>query len=290
MKYLMNYFDFLNEGDIADLNRAKMYPYFRPDYSFLYYKNQYLKIKDFFSDKPVIYLKNKESSLLEYLKLIKNNYDELLSRTPVLSYGSNSSPIQLIKKFSSNQNCIIPIINVELLDFDTVYASSITSYGSHPATIQASAGTRLKGTICFLDKQLLNIMHKSESKGIAYNFIELNGNIKLNELDNKNINLQQSLKTYISAKKCLNINNNCAALSTIKNENRKFIALTQEDAMKHTMELIKNANIINEKIIFDFTDLDTFILSNIRDKQLRLKRNKFLKENSIDYTFSYSIL
>lgn len=295
MKYLQKYvfFNFLNESNISDLNKAKMYPYYRPDYSFLYYRNQYLKIKDFFSDNPKIYLKDRESSLNEYLSLIKSDLSELLSRTPVLSYGSNSSPVQLIKKFSINQKTVIPIINVELLDFDTVYASSITSYGSHPATIQQSNGTRLKGTICFLDKQLLNMMHKTESIGISYDFVELNNNIKLNELDNKNIKLNQTLKTYISIKKCLNIDNNIVALSSIKNEGRKFVAMSQEEAMKYTMQLMEDSNIIDEEnseIVTDFDNVNKFIMSNINNKKLRIKRNKFLKERGLDYSFSYNVI
>ncbi len=55
--------------------------------------------------------------------------------TLVLAVGSNAAPTQLACKFTRDhfpRGVVIPVLRCILLDFDVVYAPTITSYGSCP--------------------------------------------------------------------------------------------------------------------------------------------------------------
>ena len=86
--------------NFSSFDRAINYPYFAPNYSFSFYKGEF----------------------------IKGICDNLNNRIPILSVGSNRSPYQLKRKFSLNQDiCVTPAI---LIDSDIVYAASLSAYGS----------------------------------------------------------------------------------------------------------------------------------------------------------------
>ena len=84
----------------SSLERAVSYPYPAPDFSFSFYKG-------------------------EFVKGIRH---DLESRVPLLSVGSNRSPYQLKRKFTLDEDiCVTP---ATLYDSDIVYAASISAYGS----------------------------------------------------------------------------------------------------------------------------------------------------------------
>ena len=99
--------------NLSFCSRAVNYPYFAPDYSFSFYKGEFVKGICFDLDK----------------------------RIPILSVGSNRSPYQLKKKFSLDQDiCVTP---ATLFDSDIVYAASLSAYGSIPATQWPCKGSKV---------------------------------------------------------------------------------------------------------------------------------------------------
>ena len=127
----------------SSFDRAIKYPYFAPDYSFSFYKGEF----------------------------IKGICDDLNNRIPILSVGSNRSPYQLKRKFSLGQDiCVTP---ATLYDSDVVYAASISSYGSMPATQWPSKGTEVDLNVLWLNEEQLEMMHLTAALGVAYNFVKL---------------------------------------------------------------------------------------------------------------------
>ena len=150
--------------NFSSLDRALNYPYFAPNYSFSFYKGEF----------------------------IKGICHDLNNRIPILSVGSNRSPYQLKRKFSLNQDiCVTP---ATLYDSDVVFAASLSSYGSMPATQWPSKGTEVNLNVLWLNEEQLEIMHLSEALGVAYNFVKL----KLDTVKIKDFKYAKQIYGYIS--------------------------------------------------------------------------------------------
>jgi len=133
---------------VARHHRALAYPYDRPDFSYL------------FNDGKVRPLESR-------------TVDVATGRTAVLAFGSNAAPEQLVRKFGEIPGSVIPVVQAELADFDVVYSAHLTSYGTIPATLAPSPGTRLQTWVTWLDDDQLARMHESEtgtSWGAAVNY------------------------------------------------------------------------------------------------------------------------
>ena len=150
--------------NFSSFDRALNYPYFAPNYSFSFYKGEF----------------------------IKGICHDLNNRIPILSVGSNRSPYQLKRKFSLNQDiCVTP---ATLYDSDVVFAASLSSYGSMPATQWPSKGTEVDLNVLWLNEEQLETMHLSEAIGVAYNFVKL----KLNTVIIKDFEYTKHIYGYIS--------------------------------------------------------------------------------------------
>jgi hypothetical protein len=99
----------------AILKRALDYPYAVPDDSYLY--------RDGAAQPPP-----------------PAGFD-LAGRSPLLSYGANSSPEALARKLASLPGVEMPVVRSELEDFDVVYSAHVSPYGAVPATLRESPGT-----------------------------------------------------------------------------------------------------------------------------------------------------
>ena len=138
--------------NFSSFDRATSYPYFAPNYSFSFYNGEF----------------------------IKGICDDLNNRIPILSVGSNRSPYQLKRKFSLDQDiCVTP---ATLYDSDVVYAASLSSYGSMPATQWPCEGAEVDLNVLLLNEEQLEIMHLTEALGVAYNFVKLKlGSVKIKD-------------------------------------------------------------------------------------------------------------
>ena len=159
--------------NFSSFDRAINYPYFAPNYSFSFYKGEF----------------------------IKGICDNLNNRIPILSVGSNRSPYQLKRKFSLNQDiCVTPAI---LIDSDIVYAASLSAYGSIPATQWPSKGTKVTLNVLWLTEEQLNIMHLTEAIGVAYDFVKLKyGSVKIKNFNYSRIRLLRRRRNSGRHKNC----------------------------------------------------------------------------------------
>ena len=186
--------------NFSSFDRAINYPYFAPNYSFSFYKGEF----------------------------IKGICDNLNNRIPILSVGSNRSPYQLKRKFSLNQDiCVTPAI---LIDSDIVYAASLSAYGSMPATQWPSKGTKVDLNVLWLNEEQLEIMHLSEALGVAYSFVKL----KLDTVKIKDFEYTKQVYGYISIAGVFPFNDNKPKrLSEISAKNMTLKSTSEKKALSY---------------------------------------------------------
>lgn len=81
-------------------------------------------------------------------------------RHPVLAYGSNSSTRALLRKFPGDLD--LPVLCGELEDYDVVYSSHLSAYGSVPATIHPAPGARIETWVTLVDDAQLVRLAETE--------------------------------------------------------------------------------------------------------------------------------
>lgn len=187
----------------SSFERAVSYPYPAPDFSFSFYKG-------------------------EFVKGIRH---DLESRIPILSVGSNRSPYQLKRKFTLDEDiCVTPAI---LFDSDIVYAASISAYGSVPATQWPSKGASVALNVLWLKEDQLNKMHLTEGLGIAYHFVKLTtGTVKIEDFD-----YTKDIYGYISVPGVFPFQDNLPRrLSSIGGDNIKLNGFSETNAVLYLKE------------------------------------------------------
>ena len=224
--------------NFSSFDRAISYPYFAPNYSFSFYNGEF----------------------------IKGVCDDLNNRIPILSVGSNRSPYQLKRKFSLHQNiCVTPAI---LYDSDVVFAASLSSYGSMPATQWPSKGTEVDLNVLWLNEEQLEIMHLSEALGVAYNFVKL----KLGTVKIKDFKYTKHIYGYISISGVFPFNDNKPRrLSAI---NARNVALDSFSEKKSLLSLIYSLGIEENR-------LSEWIDKVINNKTYRISLHEKLKSKAI---------
>lgn len=224
--------------NFSSFDRAINYPYFAPNYSFSFYKGEF----------------------------IEGICDDLNNRIPILSVGSNRSPYQLKRKFSLNQDiCVTP---ATLYDSDVVFAASLSSYASMPATQWPSEGTEVDLNVLWLNEEQLEIMHLSEALGVAYNFVKL----KLNTVKIKDFQYTKHIYGYISISGIFPFNdNNPKRLSAINAKNITLESLSEKKAL---LSLIYSLGIEENR-------LSEWINKVIKNKTYRISLHEKLKSKAI---------
>jgi len=96
-------------------------------------------------------------------------------RTPVLAVGSNQSPEQIVRKFSTGKYPPIPCERCVVHDFDSVYSAHVTGYGSIAACLHPSPGTQVTLFVNWLHDDHMQRMHDTELGNENYVYAELSG-------------------------------------------------------------------------------------------------------------------
>ena len=182
-------------------------------------------------------------------------------RTPVLASGSNAAPQQLARKYAAAGDVVIPVTRVCLHDFDSVYNAHIAAYGSVPATLFPSLGTKLTTFITWLDDAALAVMHGTEQPGINYHYAELSGI----RAEVEGVGTLDTAFAYISVAGCLLAEGAPLALAEVPATGRRFRALRQTEALALARDMTAPG-----------LDLDGFILETVADANLRDARGAAL--------------
>lgn len=199
-------------------------------------------------------------------KLLKGIKISLKFRIPIISIGSNRSPYQLKNKFGLSENlCTVP---VTLYGSEIVYASSISSYGSIPATQWPVCGVKSELNLLWLNESQILKMHLSEGIGIAYDFVELDKQtVNLKSLDYKG-----PIFAYVSKKGVFGFGNNVPIrLKKILSSNSKLFSLNEKNALKKLKIMQSQHELSFQRWLFRI----------ISDKNLRLMTIKKMCKESI---------
>jgi len=196
---------------------------------------------------------------------------DVSGRRPVLAVGSNQSPEQLIRKFNGSNLGPIPVIRARLKNFDIVYSPHVASYGSIPATLRHSPGTRVTLFVNWLTPAQVARMHETEIPTGNYHFGELDG-IDL-ELDFGPA--MSSAFVYSSRRGSLTRDGLPVALAAVRAENRIWPSLSQEEIQNHTRNQLAPDQ-----------PLETFIRTAIEDVSARQDRTRALMSESLPFDYS----
>lgn len=230
------------------VRHAKAYPFAIPERSYLYDKGA---ARD-----------------LDAARLEKDG------RVPVLAAGSNQSPEQIGRKYAAlGGDVVIPAQRGRLQGFDVVYAAHLSSYGSLPATFQASPEAAVTVFVLWLDAAQLQRMHETE------------GNYTYDHLSGITVALDDGAGTlgeayaYSSKVGCLNHGGRPLALTEIAAQGRAFPAATQSEALGHLRDRLAPGRA-----------LDDFILGHIEDPDLHRARSRSLGSDALPLDFARRVV
>jgi hypothetical protein len=153
-------------------------------------------------------------------------------RTAVLAVGSNASPEQLTRKFAGHSG-VIPVVAVALRVHDAVYAARISRYGAVPATLAPSPGTTVALHATLLDEEQLEVMHRSESVGSAYEL----GVVPADYFD-VSVPLPEDVPTYDAAQGPLLLDGDLVALAAVRAVGRRLRALPEAEVLAEVAALL----------------------------------------------------
>ncbi|GFR41543.1 hypothetical protein Agub_g2256 [Astrephomene gubernaculifera] len=169
-----------SETAAQKLLRAKGYPYPRPDTSFIFvagdvflFDNEQWRGTDRLDE-----IVGRCGSTATAFAAARGVDLSSLARKeqfwPVLAIGSNAGPEQLLRKYPVQDfpDCVVPVVQVALEDFDVVYTPYLATYGSCTATLEHSPGTVTSIFITYLTAPLMERMHATEG---GYNLCRLSG-------------------------------------------------------------------------------------------------------------------
>lgn len=177
-------------------------------------------------------------------------------RNFIISYGANASPHYLNKKFKYEVE--LPIIYININNYDVVYANYICSDGTIPTTMIEKKGSQVNIFVYPINERELTTLNESENIDVDY---------ELKEMISQDLEFLKADKIYYY--KCihgeLKLNNMKISCSEIVGKDRHNLNLKQYEIQKN----------ISKK--FEVNDMENFILENIQDNKIRNLRNKILK-------------
>lgn len=188
---------------------------------------------------------------------------------PVLASGSNRAPERIAAKFPNLGPAeAIPVTRCRLHGFDSVYSAHFARYGAIAATLQASPGTVVELAVTWLSEAQLPAMHRSEARGVNYDFARLSG-LHIELADGS---VLEEAHAYIGRRGCLALDGAAVALAEIPARGRRFPALDQRAVQTLARDRLAPG-----------TELEAFIEENVLIAETRLARTEALAEGALPF-------
>jgi hypothetical protein len=165
----------------------------------------------------------------------------------------------------------LPVIRMQLKNFDTVFAAHFAHYGAIPATLHPSPGTIVSLALNWLSDEQLVRMHETEKDN--YHFCKLSRLDLMPEFGGP----LDSAYAYISSTGCWAPLDTPIPLAAISATKRQGDSLKQEDALE----------LARSRFAGD-ASIDSFITGNIDNEQSRHDHAMALQGTT--QTFSYDYL
>ncbi|MEQ9814706.1 MAG: hypothetical protein RLO50_18150 [Azospirillaceae bacterium] len=177
-------------------------------------------------------------------------------RVPVVAYGANRAVSALARKFAGwPEGTEIPVAVAWAEDLDVTFSAHITSYGSLPARIERTPGTRVQIAVNFLTPAQLARMHETEGP-MNYRFRPMETPVRLP--DGSAIT---GAFAYHGVRPSVREDGRPVAIASLPAEGRVTPAWRQIEAITHARDVLARDLAI-----------DTFIAQNIACRITRLHR------------------
>jgi hypothetical protein len=170
-------------------------------------------------------------------------------RTPVLAYGSNASPASLGWKFPEERDAVVPLVRGTIHDVDVVYSSHIAVYGSIPATLQGSPGTRAETFVAYLTDDQLALVTGWEINA-TYETLRVRLELEVGEPP-------ADVGAFVSRHGCLAVDGGEIAVAEVPAEGRRFPAMTQPEVIEHVRAAVAPELALDDFVIGCVQDYDT---------------------------------
>jgi len=193
------------------------------------------------------------------------------NRHAVIASGSNASPDRLKAKFQDHADLLdqpIYVTRAKLRNFDTVYSAHFAEYGSIPATLAHARDIETDVFVTWLTDGQLKCMHQTESLGVNYDYVRLEG-IGLVIEDGSGYTQAHA---YMSRRGCLSLEGKPISLSSVNATGRTWRAMTQEEVLDHA-----------RKLIAPHQDTDVFVREHIDCHDTRQERISKLSETAVPH-------
>lgn len=174
-------------------------------------------------------------------------------RVPILAVGSNASPVRLAEKFGPGAR--IPVTFAVVEDHMVAHSAKITSYGSMPATLHPWEGAHARVHATWLTDAELAAMDETESLGVEYHRVAMPARL----LDAPATGAHP--QTYVSIAGALTVGGVPVASLAATHEGAPPPALDQRAAQALAMAHLELEHA-----------LESFIVENVSDRDLRLQR------------------
>ena len=164
---------------------------------------------------------------------------------PVLAYGSNASPAVLRRKLGATAAEVVAR-PVALRDTDVVYSAHISPHGAIPATLVPSPGTEVDAWLLAIPPAAVAVLDATEPNYTREAFA--------------------GAHAYLSRHGPLRIDGEPVALAAVPSRGRTLSALAQAEVLECVRLRIAPGE-----------SPDGFVLSNVLDEEVRLRRSARLR-------------
>lgn len=150
-------------------------------------------------------------------------------RHPVLAYGSNACPAQLLRKFGRlGCSVVVPVTRAWLQGFAVVYSDHVSRYGAVPATLVPSDDTCTEVFVAWLDADQLVVMDRTEQVNYRRTPVDLDAH-DLHVADGP---VPTRLDAYVSLRGVLRLDGRVPGLAGIETTYRDGPLLTQAEVVR----------------------------------------------------------
>jgi hypothetical protein len=192
----------------------------------------------------------------------------------VLAYGSNASPVALLRKFARTPEeaarLVLPVLQGRLDDFDVVYSSHLSAYGSIPATLHPAPGSAVQTYVTMLtDEQVVRLMETEFNYEVRH----------LEDISFSGAHLSRSdLIAFVSRHGTLGISDAPIPLKAIRRHaGDEDGALTEVEILERVREYLRPDE-----------ELRDFILRNVGDPRRAVAHTAELKKRKIVFDYARS--
>ena len=245
---------------------AKAYPFARPPFSFVLAGDRALELMRPLPKRladAAVRARGVVVRLADYCR--REGLDAPVpfsERTAVIAYGSNAAPERLRQKFGPRE--LIPVLRATLAQFDVVFAPHFARYGSIPATLEPSPGTRVEVFITYVTASQLETMDASEVAAVQSHYAR--GLLRGIGLDLEADGRLDQAEVYAAKRGALRLDGAARAFATIGARARRLRAHTQEEML----DLVRRSLAPEE-------ELDDFLDGTIGDERRRAHWNELLR-------------